>query len=75
MTGKWNILNDQSHANYDVGNEVIYNTEVLKSNLCDCNDAYILIRGETQVAFKKNCAPFINVSQKLMEQQQMILKI
>ena len=30
-----NIVNDQSNANYDVGNGVIYNTEVLKSNLCD----------------------------------------
>ena len=37
----------------------------MKSNLCDYNDAYILVRGDvtiighqvTQVAFK-NCAPF-----------------
>ena len=35
MTRKWNIFNDQSNANYDVGNEIIYNTEVLKCNLCD----------------------------------------
>ena len=41
---KWNIVNDQSNANYGVGNEIIYNTEVLKSNLCDYNDAYILVR-------------------------------
>ena len=39
---KWNIVNDQSNANYGVGNEIIYYTEVLKSNLCDYNDAYIL---------------------------------
>ena len=32
---KWNIFNDQSNVNWDVGNEVIYNAEVLKSNLCD----------------------------------------
>ena len=38
MTRKWNIVNDQSNANYDVGNEIIYNTDI-KSNLCDCNDA------------------------------------
>ena len=43
---KWNIVNDQSNANYDAGNEIIYNTEVLKSNLCDYNDAYILVRGD-----------------------------
>ena len=35
LTRKWNIVNDQSNANYDVGNEIIYNTEVLKSHLCD----------------------------------------
>ena len=33
MTRKSNIANDQSNANYEVGNEIIYNTEVLKSNL------------------------------------------
>ena len=45
MTRKCNIVNDQSNANYDVGNEIIYSTEVLKSNLCNYNDAYILVRG------------------------------
>ena len=44
VTRKWNIVNDQSNANYDVGNEIICNTKVLKSNLCDFNDAYILVR-------------------------------
>ena len=28
MTRKWNIVNDQSNENYDVGNEIIYNIEV-----------------------------------------------
>ena len=27
---------DQSNANYDTGNEFIYNTELLSSNHCDC---------------------------------------
>ena len=32
ITRKWNIAYDESNANYDVGNEIIYNTElVLKS--------------------------------------------
>ena len=31
----WNIVNDQSDANYDARNEIIYNTEVSKSKLCD----------------------------------------
>ena len=73
----WNIFNDEYNANYLVGNEIIYNIEVLKSNLCDYNATYILGKSDivtkahiisTQVAFKY-CAPFINVSQKLMEQR------
>ena len=59
VTRKWNISHDQSSANYDVGNEIIYNTEVVKSNLCNYNGAFTLVRGdftvitapETQVLF------------------------
>ena len=36
---KWTIVNDQLRTSYSAGNEVIYSTEVLKSNLCDCSDA------------------------------------
>ena len=31
VTSKWNIANDQSNANYNVGNEIINNTEVTKN--------------------------------------------
>ena len=76
VTRKWNIVknivNYQSNENYNVGNEIIYDTEVLKSNLCDYNDAYILVRMDiivtvapaTQVAFK-NCAPFTKCITKI----------
>ena len=65
VTRKWNIVNNQSNTNCDVGNEIVYNTEVLKSNLCDYNDASILVKGSitvtaapaTQISFE-NCAPF-----------------
>ena len=43
------IVIDQSSSNYDVETEVIYNTEVSKSNLCDYNDAYILLRGNITI--------------------------
>ena len=32
VTTKWNTDNDKSNWNYDVRNEIIYNTENLKSN-------------------------------------------
>ena len=43
------MVNDNSKANYEEGNEITHNTEVLKSNLCDCNVVYILIRGDITV--------------------------
>ena len=72
-TRKWNIANDNSNTNYGLGNEISYNTEALKSNLCDY-DAYILERGnitvtaapETQLTFK-NCAPFTKCVTKIDE--------
>ena len=44
VTRKCNIFNDNSKANYGVGSEIIYNTVVAKSNLCDYIDAYISVR-------------------------------
>ena len=49
MIGKWNIVNDQSNANYDAENETIYNAKVLKPNFRDFNDAYILERDDINV--------------------------
>ena len=42
LTREWIIVNYNLKANYDGENETTYNTEVLKSNICDYNDAYIL---------------------------------
>ena len=49
VTVKWNTFNDNSKANDNTANEIIYNTEVLKSNLCDYNDTYILVTGDLTV--------------------------
>ena len=65
VTRKLNIVNDNSKSNYDTTNQITYNTEILKSNLCDYNDAYILVRGDITIV----AAPALNVSQKLMKQQ------
>ena len=64
--------NDLSNAKYEVGNEIIYNIELLKSNVCDYSDAYILVKGNitvtaapaTQGTFK-NCTPFIKCITKI----------
>ena len=69
-TRKWYVINDQNITDYDEGNQdcttVKFETKVIKSNLCDYSDTYILVTGDitatggdanTRVAFK-NCAPF-----------------
>ena len=69
-TRKWYVINDQNNADYgdedEDGTTIKSETKVIKSNLCDYSDAYILITGDitatggdanTKVTFK-NCAPF-----------------
>ena len=65
VTRKWNTVNDPSHASYDAGNEIIYNTEVLKSDLWDFKDAYLSVKSNITIAENiaayvafKNCVPF-----------------
>ena len=35
VSRKWNIINEQIDTNYDVGNEIIYNREVINPKLSD----------------------------------------
>ena len=74
VTRNWNIVSDQSNANYSIENKIIYSTEVLKSNLCDYNDAYILVKGDILIAGNilawvafKTCALFIKYNTKIDE--------
>ena len=66
---RWYIINDQNTGNNAYGNgedgtTIKFETKVIKPNLCDYSDAYIIVIGNIQnkpansvVAFK-NCAPF-----------------
>ena len=68
-TKRWYIINDQNTGNNAYGNgedstTIKFETKVIKPNLCDYSDTYILVTGIIQnkpansvVAFK-NCAPF-----------------
>ena len=69
-TRKWYVINDQNNTDYGDGDEngttIKFETKVIKSNLCDYSDAYILVTGDitarggdanVKVAFK-DCAPF-----------------
>ena len=73
-TKKWYIINDENNTNYGVNKDtgednpdtIKYDTRVLKPNLCDYAEVYILVDGTiratnalnaTRLALK-NCAPF-----------------
>ena len=73
-TKKWYVINDENNTNYGLNRDtgadnpdtIKYNTRVLKLNLCDYAEAYILVYGtirgtggdnNTRLALK-NCAPF-----------------
>ena len=73
-TKKWYTINDENNTNYGVNKDtgannpdtIKYKTRVLKPNLCDYAEVYILVddtirtaaaNGNTRLALK-NCAPF-----------------
>ena len=69
-------INDESRGAYNVNSQIKFKTAMLKSNLCDYSDAYILVKGTISVnntaaqgaaanntnkkVIFKNCAPFTN---------------
>ena len=73
-TKKWYFINDENNTNYGVDKNtgenapdtIKYDTRVLKPNLCDYAEAYILVNGTIRAAEAnantrlalKNCAPF-----------------
>ena len=73
-TKKWCIINDENNTNYGENKNtgennpdtIKYDTRVLKPNLCDYTEVYILVDGTIRAAAAnantrlalKNCAPF-----------------
>ena len=77
VTKKWIEVYDQSEGNYNVNKEIRIKTSMLRSDLCDFSDAYIVVKGDItlegdndankqnkNLAFKNN-APFINFISKI----------
>ena len=72
----WVEINDESRGAYNVYSQIKFKTTMLKSNLCDYSDAYVLVKGTISVnntaaqgaganninkeVIFKNCAPFSN---------------
>ena len=79
-TKKWYMINDENNTNYGVDKNTgannpdttKYDTRILKPNLCDYAEAYILVDGtignnNTRLALK-NCAPFTKCNLKINDQ-------
>ena len=78
-------MNDESRGTYSVNRQINFKTSMLRSSLCDCSDAYILIKGNITVnntaaegaaanntnkkVIFKNCAPFTNCISKINNTQ------
>ena len=52
VTKKWIEVYDQSQENYDVNKEIRTKTSILRSDLCDFSDAYIVVKGTINVTKK-----------------------
>ena len=75
-TRNWVEINDEARGTYSHNKQIKFKTSMLKSNLCDYSDAYILVKGNITVintaaggaavnntskkVILKNCAPFTN---------------
>ena len=78
ITKKWIEVHDQSGEAYNTNKQIIFKTSILRSDLCDFNDAYIFVKGiftvsaderdrdemNRQVILKSN-APFISCISKI----------
>ena len=83
-TKKWYIINDENNTNYGVNKDtgadnpdtIKYDTRVLKPNLCDYAEAYILVDGTIRAAAAdvntrlalKNCAPFTKCNLEIKDE-------
>ena len=84
-TRNWAEINDDITGAYSPNKQIRIKTAMLRSSLCDCSDAYILVKGNISVnntvaagavannTNKKvifpNCAPFTNCISKINNTQ------
>ena len=76
ITKKWIEVYDKSGGTYNTSKQIRFKTSMLRSDLCDYSDAYVLVKGKITVAnpnnnaydkklaFKNN-APFISCILKI----------
>ena len=80
-TIKWIEIFDQSDGTYNKNKDIRFKTNQLRNDLCDFNDAYIVVTGKITVTipgnddnvdnrkvFLKNTAPFFNCTLRINSQ-------
>ena len=50
ITKKWTEVHDQSGETYNTNKQIRFKTSMLRSNLCDYSDAYIVAKETTTVS-------------------------
>ena len=86
VTKKWIDVYDQSEGNYNVNKEIKIKTSMLRSDLCNFSDVYIVVKGTITVTEPDNAKKIkqqhlkimhhlLIVSQKLMMQKLIMQKI
>ena len=84
-TRNWVEINDDIRGAYSPNKQIRFKTAILRSSLGDCNDAYMLVKGNISVnntaaegavannaakkVIFKNCAPFTNCISKINNTQ------
>ena len=54
VTKKWIEVYDQSQGNYDVNKEIRIKTSISRSDLCDFDNVYIVVKGDITVGAPNN---------------------
>ena len=49
ITKKWIEVHDQSGVPYNINKQIRFKTSMLRSDKCDCSDAYIVVKGTITV--------------------------
>ena len=61
ITKKWVEVYDQSGGNYNVNKEIRIKTSMLRSDLCDYSDAYIVVKGDITLEGDNDAIKEINI--------------
>ena len=75
-TRKWYIIDSQTNGNYAPANQIKFDTKVIKPNLCDYSEAYILVTGTItnrnaasgNIVCFKNCEPFRTCTSRINDE-------